>query len=127
MYERERVQDLADEAAEAAAKKRVIAEEANLAGVETLFDDMLKVAWPRALFQCSMFAHSSISKTRVLNSLPQVDVEYLKLEKLPGFSDIVDSFREQFLDATRVFVIRVMDRFAVRTNCCYFSYASFAL
>jgi hypothetical protein len=43
VYERERVQDLEEQAAIEAAKKRAIAEEANLAGVESLFDDMFKV------------------------------------------------------------------------------------
>ena len=66
VYERERLQDLADEAAETAAKKRVIAEEANLAGVETLFDDMLKVASSRVLFSFIQCARLSRSICRVM-------------------------------------------------------------
>ena len=87
LYEREHALDLAEEAAATALQKRAVAEEANLVGVETLFVDMFRE-----------------------------DLEIVKLSPLPGFTEIVDVYREQFTELTRVFVMRIMDRFAVKQH-----------
>jgi hypothetical protein len=77
--EKERQQRLDDEDAAVAAQKRAEAEEANLGGVETLFADMMKA-----------------------------DLDILKLQPLPGYQDLIDQYKYQFIEATADFISRIM-------------------
>lgn len=82
MEERERQQEQEQEREAQLHKKFALASEANLVGVETLFDDMMKD-----------------------------DPELPKLRILPGFSEILQSYRDQFDEITRDFVTKMLDKF----------------